>query len=78
MTVEEIFKGTFPFLLRMGIGLALIVACPVLSTWLAFPHAKVTILASFPPQEECFLVGSYCGTYKVLAQIGAQLVRPEK
>ena len=34
VTVEEIFKGALPFLLMMGLCLALIVAFPVLSTWL--------------------------------------------
>jgi len=34
VTVEEIFQGALPFLLMMGICLALIVAFPILSTWL--------------------------------------------
>ncbi len=34
VTVEEIFRGSFPFLLMMAACLALIVAFPILSTWL--------------------------------------------
>ena len=33
-TIEEIFQGSFPFLLMLGISLAIIMAFPILSTWL--------------------------------------------
>lgn len=34
ITVEEIFKGSFPYLLMMALTLAVIIAFPSLSTWL--------------------------------------------
>ena len=33
-TIEEIFQGSFPFLLMLGISLVIIMAFPILSTWL--------------------------------------------
>lgn len=33
-TIEEIFQGAFPFLLMLGISLAIIMTFPILSTWL--------------------------------------------
>ena len=33
-TIEEIFQGSFPFLLMLGVSLAILMVFPILSTWL--------------------------------------------